>query len=511
VLFRSAVHKDPASRCPSAERLAADVERHLAGRPIEARGDSLGYRLGKLLRRHRLAAAMTAVAALALVLGLYLALDGLVRARRAEAMAQREAATSARVSDLLVGIFEVNDPSESRGGSVTARELLDRGAERVRTELAGQPEVQSRLFRTVGEAYSKLGLFRRAAEQFERDLALRERRPAEARQLASSLARLSAEESRGGDYRKALRLGRRALAVLEGEGDPEGPEAVRAWAVTGTARSHLGELAEAGRSLRQAVSLAERIYPADAPELAELLSDLAVIHWRGNDLDAAGALYRRALSIFEKRNGPRHLTVANVLNNLALVEQKAGRHTEARALHGRALAIRRAVLAPDHPDISESLNNLGTTLLSLGETEAAGKLLEEALAVRERVLGPEHPFLAATLCNLGIARARLGDPRAARPLLERSIALQERVLGPDHPEIAYPLQILAMVYKNTGNLRRADAASLRLVALRERHRATEPAAYLGQTYLARAKVLRALGRAREAAAFEERAAPLLGS
>jgi serine/threonine-protein kinase len=508
-LVAAAVHKDPSRRCASAERLADDLEKHLAGLPIEARADSFGYRAGKLLRRHRLAAAASAVAVVALVLGLLFALLGWVHARRSEAAARRDAETSRQVSELLVGIFEVNDPGETRGQTVTARELLDRGAERVRTQLAGQPEVQGNLLRTMGRAYSKLGLFRRAEAQYESDLALRQALPdADDRQVAVSLTLLGGEASRRGDYQRSKALALRALALLQKRGPAEDADTATALGVAGMARSNLGELAEARRTLERAVTIEERVLGPQHPDLGTLLNDLAIVHWRRNDLEAARPLYERALAIFERRFGTKHPTVANTLNNLALLHANAGRLEQARGLHERALAVRRAILAPDHPDVTESLNNLANVLLALGDPAAARPILEEALALRERVLGGDHPFVAATLCNLGIARARLGDPRAARPLLERSLAILARSLGPDHTDLAFPLEILAQIYRNTGDLAAADRASARVLALRDGTAGGSAPAYLKNALQVRAIVLRDLGRGREAEALEKRASAL---
>ena len=67
-----------------------------------------------------------------------------------------EAVTAKQVSDFLVGLFNVSNPSESRGNTVTAREILDKGAEKIEKELAGQPEIQARLMRTMSRVYQGL-------------------------------------------------------------------------------------------------------------------------------------------------------------------------------------------------------------------------------------------------------------------------------------------------------------------------------------------------------------------
>jgi serine/threonine protein kinase/TolB-like protein/Tfp pilus assembly protein PilF len=67
------LRKEPQRRYADAAALAADLRRYLAGQPVEARRDSLVYRVRKRLRRHVamvLAAASAAVAATILVVGM---------------------------------------------------------------------------------------------------------------------------------------------------------------------------------------------------------------------------------------------------------------------------------------------------------------------------------------------------------------------------------------------------------------------------------------------------------
>src|SRR5215469_1862602 len=64
-----ALQKEPTRRYSSVELLAADVRRYLESRPVLARGNALPDRIGKFVRRNRLATAASAAVALAMVLG----------------------------------------------------------------------------------------------------------------------------------------------------------------------------------------------------------------------------------------------------------------------------------------------------------------------------------------------------------------------------------------------------------------------------------------------------------
>src|SRR5262249_58954410 len=109
------------------------------------------------VRRHRLAVAAAALLVLTLIAGTVGTTAGMLRARRAEAAARTEAATAERYSQFLVDMFETAAPEQSKGRDITAREILERGAARIRTELANEPLLEARLLATIGCVFNRLG------------------------------------------------------------------------------------------------------------------------------------------------------------------------------------------------------------------------------------------------------------------------------------------------------------------------------------------------------------------
>src|SRR5690606_31842680 len=85
-----ALRKEPERRYSSAEQLADDLERHLAGRPVLAREDTIAYRTGRFVRRNRLAVGAAAAVALALCFALFESQRGRRRAERASELARAE-------------------------------------------------------------------------------------------------------------------------------------------------------------------------------------------------------------------------------------------------------------------------------------------------------------------------------------------------------------------------------------------------------------------------------------
>ena len=71
-------------------------------------------------------------------------------ANQARARAEIEAETAKQTTNFMVGLFNVADPSEARGNSITAREIMDKGAARIDKELTAQPAIQATLMETMG-------------------------------------------------------------------------------------------------------------------------------------------------------------------------------------------------------------------------------------------------------------------------------------------------------------------------------------------------------------------------
>ena len=148
--------------------LAADIERHLALEPVLAGPPSAAYRLGKLVRRHRVGVTAAAVVALALLLGLVGTLAGV---RRAE----REARSAMRATEMLASAFLVLDPTGSSGPAGLVPGILERGARMVDRELTDQPQLQARVLAAMGQVHYGLGHYSEARLRLDRALALQRR------------------------------------------------------------------------------------------------------------------------------------------------------------------------------------------------------------------------------------------------------------------------------------------------------------------------------------------------
>ena len=216
-----AIKRDPNERYPSADALAADLQRYLDGRTIAARPDSAWYRLRKAVVRHRLpVAAGTAVLVVALVGGFATLFQG----RKAAAEAERTRLATAFVSEL----FRMNALQEpARGYDTTTpdgKPPVDRGIELIEVKFGGQPELQAELYGAVGRVYVELGIDRKASDYAKRQLASLRAQSADRTKVAGALMLLAEAALMADRNVDAEEYARQAIALLR-ENDTDTPYA----------------------------------------------------------------------------------------------------------------------------------------------------------------------------------------------------------------------------------------------------------------------------------------------
>ncbi|MDZ7921178.1 hypothetical protein [Rhodoferax sp.] len=128
----------------------------------------------ELQRRNQRLAIISGSAVVGMVVAIALATTAVIarnEAERQRVRAEAEAETARQTTSFLVSLFEVSDPGQARGETITAREILTAGAQRIDTELAAQPEIQARLMDAIGSVFSSLGLYKDARTMLEKALA----------------------------------------------------------------------------------------------------------------------------------------------------------------------------------------------------------------------------------------------------------------------------------------------------------------------------------------------------
>ncbi len=397
-----ALRKDPEGRYPDVGSLAADVENHLHGFPVEAaRGDQL-YRLRKFVARNRGLVGLTAALVMTVLGGLVALLvqqQELLR-QRDEARNERERAESEqriaeRTSDFLVDLVSGVDPWQPAPND-TVEQLVDRAASLLERKERGDLQTRLRLLDTIGLVYRRLGRFEKAEEQLEEALALARERPTstETIRLLNSVGKLYADQ---GKFDEALELFEEALAI------------------------------------------AEQLVPGDTLEIADCYTQIGLVHQYRRESEPSVDLLRRALAIREELLGPSAVETAYSLLNLATSLRDAGEFEEAIDLYRKSQETFVRTQGPSHPTVAYSANNLAQILLRRGQLDDAEQMFRQALAIREEHLDPGHREIAYLHNNLAqLARYR-GDLATARDLYQKSQSALESSFGPRHYLVGYSL------------------------------------------------------------------------
>jgi serine/threonine protein kinase/tetratricopeptide (TPR) repeat protein len=431
-----AMQREPSRRYDSIEQFADDLRRYLEGRPVLARPDTLTYRTGKFVRRHAVAVGVAAMVLVTLVAfaGTMAVQSARIarerdRAVAAEQRARTEAATAQEVSEFLTGLFRVSDPGEARGNSITAREMLDRGATRISTELQQRPEVQARLMHVMAEVYKSLGLYSQAVGLLTQELRIRER--------------------------------------LFGGHNAEVAEALDD---LGDTYRYWGRIDDAEPTLRRALAIRRALNGDVHVDVAQSINNLALVLDERQQYEESEALHREALRIRRLTTGSRSAAVANSLSNLGRVLSLRNRHDEAEKVLREGLAMRESLFGHTHPLTANTMAHLGRTLAGRGDFAGAEPLLREALRIRRTVLDPGHADITRNLTMLGATLRDAGRLSEAEAVWTEAVARERTRVGDRHVDTAAALYGLGLVREMQGALPRAEALYREALDIRREQR-----------------------------------------
>ncbi len=397
-----AMRKEPARRYVSVAALAGDVQAYLTGYPVHARTATWKYRSEKFVRRHKAAASAAAIVAMALI-GFSIGMGLLAkRATQERLAAQREA-------QFLQGIFEAATPQETHGQEITARELLEHGAQRVDHELAGDPGLQATMLLNIGHAYISLGAYDKAEPLLERAYALRKKSLGEENtDVADALMAWAQSLRLQGEYTKAEPLYRQALVTYQKK-------------------------------------LGEHTYP-----VLQSYAALGECLYLENRDGEAEPLLRKALA------GGRELDVDAARNYLALLLERKGNYPEALQLLRESVDFQLRESGADSPGYALSLHNLAGALIDAGDLAGAETTERQALKLQRKLLGNHHPDVAYAINNLGFLLLEEGDWQAAEPVLQENLELIRSTLGEKNVRYGIALNNWARVLQEKGDYAQAE-------------------------------------------------------
>jgi tetratricopeptide (TPR) repeat protein len=371
-------------------------------------------------RQRRLAAIATASFA-GLLLTSALAVFALWQ--RSEAITQRDIArqktmTAERTVDFVKSLFVVSDPSEAKGATITAREILDRGARQIDASLDNEPEVKAELSTTLGEVYGGLGLFGQSDAILRRSMAIKGLpKLIKAQQLTA----LGDSQRRMGAYRESIASYKQALAITSSPSADLNRFQPRI--LTGLTQSlgFAGDYSNANKTANEAlrqINIQSGYTDEDTAEVYEAIGFSALLDGR---LQPAKTSFQRALALRRATPDDLHPQVTEDLNQLGDISYLLNDAPAAEKYYRKVLRNDRIVFGNNHPETALTTNNLGRMLLEQRKFDESGPIFENAISVKLKQFDATNANMIFPFANLAIVKHGLGDPRAAEPLFRKAL------------------------------------------------------------------------------------------
>ncbi|MFT3953730.1 MAG: protein kinase [Piscinibacter sp.] len=408
ILFK-AMRKDPAQRYRSVEAFAADIERHLAGEPVQARPAGLAYRLGKFVRRHSAGViAGTAVVA-ALVAGTALATWQAREAARERDQARALLARNEAVNEFLGMLFtEAAAPEHADA----IRQMLERGALLVSPAFGQKPEHEAAILRILSEYF----------DEPQRSDALLARAAEITRQSADRTLRAQIDCDRGQTL-QALGRSDEAVALVERWlREPGTPEvaAVHCLQMRGAIAAMTTEPTAALSYAQAALQRLRQAGLGGGDVEADLLGDIGFALHQNSRSAEAEAYFEESMQRFAALQRLDSLHARVMLNNWGVVELTTGEVLRALQRYDALLASHRRLMAWREP-LSWLLGNRALALERIGRLDDALLAYEETLRASEAVKhqhGTQYGLVG--MASVQLAQGRVDE---ADRLLARASAL----------------------------------------------------------------------------------------
>lgn len=467
------------------------------------------------------------------------------QARRAQLRAETEARTAGATAEFLSTIFDAPTPENSLGRLITARELLDTGAQRLNATLVSAPDVKARLTERIGKAYRELGEYDRAKPLLESALAqystLSETLPEDHAEALTETARLYAStdehdraramlieaarweemiptdrrsampyifrseiETSGADFHASQTALERASEILAARRQPEDRENYQLPLHYSRMYLEEGKFAEAERFGLEAMSAEHRILGDADPSAVGAAINMQLLYLQMQTPARAEPYGRRAREMAQAIYGPQHPSYAAVLMEYADTLGAMGRPKDAERLMREALKVRLATLGPDNTATGYSYYNLGNALADQGRNAEALPLIIRSQHIWEVSEGPQHPDVAWALDMEARLLTALGRAAESIPLAMKARAISEKAYGAEHPNVGRSWMRLGDAYSQLGNYRTSVDAYQHAVKIFE-HVYGPDGPRVGEVLEKYSKALHGAGRQLEAVAAHVRA------
>jgi eukaryotic-like serine/threonine-protein kinase len=341
-------------------------------------------------------------------------------------IARRAASREEAVRYYVTNLFRASS-SERGAEPTTAKQMLDRSAQRVLSEYRDDPYLAGKVVETLSDLYGAL-------EDFEGQVPLLEGflkqagPEADPESVAFARQQLANAELQRGNNARAAELVPLALDFWARDPRRFAPQRLEGLVIKGRLQRAQGDLD--GSIATYSAALEERIALSglNHSETAALYNSLAVAHMHANHFNAALIAYRKALAIQDALQRTEDLDAQIMRANVGMLAFRYGQVDEGEALLRSAFTKQRA-LAGDSAAVSAAMGYYGVIASQRGRHDEAISVLRTAVNMASTFAGPASPVAVQNRLFLAEALDTSGETMNASAMLAENLALARKQLG----------------------------------------------------------------------------------
>lgn len=456
-IIMKAIRKEPDERYRVANEFLDDLNNFQKNLPVNAHADSFSYRTRKFYKRHK--------QGIYLFLAVFILINVLSgfyawRLNQERNFATSEAERAEEVTNFLVSMLELNNPSENSGDEISINDALNRGI-----ELLEEDEISSLNYATILGTIGGIQLNNGEMEQAGINLK-------NAMQYVADSVTTNTE--------KSLSIGTEYAEWHHNVGNTEESEyyyqltdslfrtndLIHTLGYVNHQLNYSDFLMELGRH-EEALAVMENLdqrmtanFDLENAREVDLLANVYNNRGRaymsmGNNQSALNNLEKALslkLSVFDENNA----RIARLYHNIGVVYASTSEYESALEMAKKAYDIRRNVYDDNHQLVGSTLHLLGNISIGLGNYDEAYNYIEESVEINKVQHGATHFRYAMALREFAKVLSEIDQHDKARGQIEKALTIVEENYGADHLYSGYILFTNGEVEYNAGNIDLAD-------------------------------------------------------
>ncbi len=402
-LVMMAIRKEPVRRYATVKDLVTDIQNYLSSKPLIASGDSIVYKLTKLIKRNRAASVFATI-----VLAFLLALPVYMYQTNKTIKNQRDIAHE--TSEFLINILKGASPLGVNGKETKLSDVLAMGERQIEYDFNDQLPIKAKMYDTLGVIQHNIGNNDKALEHFQKS------------------EKIYSE-----------------LNDLEGQLKSLGQQAIYA--------NRLGLTQQAKELLSQADTIAQRVNNPKAIAWHQMRK--ATLMHEGGDFDGSAQLLHDTLKLLEKNSIKDGEIWGRLYNELSIATKYTDKKL-ALEYNQKALAFAKSTVGYNHPIYQSRLVSLIYRFIRLKDYKQARLAIDESLVLAERLYSKQHQRYANVLAIKAVFHHDLGEFIQAESDYKQSIEVFKSNYGEDNISYATGINNLAYLYEDMGKYQQAE-------------------------------------------------------